>query len=166
MTLTPLMAADPDEYPELTTLANSALRHVAGLMSVHAIGGLRRIHKKGVFDRPYDKDVTTPVNLPGVPETVIAGQHAVGKALLDYLAAIGFDGMQLGISKEDAQAMAALWSPPPEPAPTSDGDRLDPKPAEETEHKQPETAHARQPGQQTHQKPADNRAGETTEKEN
>lgn len=144
MTLTPQLAADFDEYPELRTLANAALRHVAGLMSVHSIAGLRRIHKKGVFDHPYDKDVTTPADIPGVPETVIAGQHAVGKALLDYLAAVGFDGMQLGISKEDAQAMASLWAPPPEPgqAPAPDGDGLDPKPADAPE--QPETAHTGQ----------------------
>jgi hypothetical protein len=148
MTLTPQLAADFDEYPELRALANAALRHVAGLMSIHSIAGLRRIHKKGVFDHPYDKDVTTPVDIPGVPETVIAGQHAVGKALLDYLAAIGFDGMQLGISKEDAQAMAALWAPPQAPGaePGHGEDGLDPKPADTPADtsEQPETAHAGQ----------------------
>ena len=161
MTLTPQLAADFDEYPELRALANAALRHVAGLMSVHSIAGLRRIHKRGVFDHPYDKDVTTPVDIPGVPETVIAGQHAVGKALLDYRAAIGFDGLQLGITKEDAQAMASLWAPPPgptAPAPASGGDGLDPQPAEENESKQPETAHAEQPGQQEQPKDKNNTA--------
>ena len=136
MKLIPQIEADLDEYPELRPLADAALRRVAELMSAHAIIELRRLHKRGVFDHPYTKDIVTPINLPTVPQTVFAGQQAAGKALLDYLESIGMSGLQLEVTQDDVNRMASLWAPP-QKEPQGGADNLDPKPAEDRKDPDP-----------------------------
>ena len=156
MKLVPHVVADFDEYPELRTLGDAALRRIAELMSIHAIVEIRRLHKTGVFDHPYTKDIITPLDLPVVPHTVRAGQHAAGKALLDYLESIGISGLRLEVAQEDVNAMASLWMPPSAPQPeqhepAEGDDGLNPKPAEQAtpEEEQPaagpDTAASEQP---------------------
>lgn len=149
MKITPQIVADFEEYPELRRLVDLSLRRVAELMEIHDIGELRRIRKNGVFDHPYNKDVVTPLGSPYVPQTVAAARYAVGKALLDYLEAVGIAGVSLGIAKEEADGVLALWAPPPpkkdqprDPEPAGDV----PEPQQEGDHdaeplKEPETAH-------------------------
>lgn len=134
MKIVPQFTADFDEYPELRTLADAALRRVVELMSIHAIVELKRLRKTGVFDHPYVKDVVTPLEIPVVPNTVRAARYAAGKAMLDYLEAIGISSVQLEITQEDVQAIATLWVPPsevPPEAPKDDAGSLDPVPADE-----------------------------------
>jgi len=150
MNVIPQIAADLEEYPELRPLADMALRRVGELMSIHAIIELRRVHKHGVFDHPYTKDVITPIDLPTVPHTVRAGQHATGKALLDYLESIGISGLQLVVTQDDAKTMAALWSPSSgqrrkKPMKQEQPGDLDPKPAEDP--KVPDPGQEKDPGQ-------------------
>ena len=164
MKVIPHFVADFDEYPELRTLADAALRRVVELMSIHGIAEIRRMKKTGVFDHPYDKDVVTPVDVPTMPHTVRAGGYAAGVALLDYVEAIGMSGVSLELTREDVQAMAALWAPP---RPAQPAQSLDPVlvPSEdapgdersgtaaEPERQTPETSHK--------PKPANKPAGKT-----
>ena len=141
MKVIPHFVADFDEYPELRTLADAALRRVVELMSIHGIAEIRRMKKTGVFDHPYDKDVVTPVDVPTMPHTVRAGGYAAGVALLDYVEAIGMSGVSLELTREDVQAMASLWAPPqpapqaqdPVPVPTDAEVGADSVPAESAE---------------------------------
>ena len=89
MKVTPQISADLEEYPELRTIVNAAMRPVVDLMGTHGIVSLKRMHKVGVFDHPYVKDVVVPMEIPAMPAAVKAAQYAVGKALLDYLEASG-----------------------------------------------------------------------------
>ena len=106
------LTADLDEYPELAGLVENVVRRVAELMQLHDIIELRRIHKTGVFNHPYDKDVVTPIGVQSVPKTVAAVRYATGKALLDYLATIGVSGVGLALSKEEVDALDSFWRPP------------------------------------------------------
>ena len=164
MKVTPLVTADFEEYPELRRLVDLSLRRVAELMEIHDIGELRRIRKNGVFDHPYNKDVVTPLGSPYVPQTVAAARYAVGKALLDYLEAIGIAGVSLGIAKEEADGVLALWAPPPpkkeqprDPEPVGDV----PEPGQEGSHgaeplKEPDMARKTpEPGQPGQPEPSE-----------
>ena len=135
MKVTPQITADLEEYPELATLLNAVIRPVVDLMGAHAITSLRRIRKTGVFDHPYDKEVVTSMDMPVVPESVRAVQYMVGKALLDYLEAIGISGLSLEMSQDEVQAIANLWAPrrapQDKPLPPNNGDGLDPVPVGE-----------------------------------
>lgn len=112
MKATPQFRADPEEYPELSTLVNAVIRNVVTIMEAHDIGAVRRFHKDGVFDRPYTKDVVTPLGVPGVPRTVQAVREAAGKAVLDYLEAIGITGLSLEATAEEKANVSAIWNPP------------------------------------------------------
>lgn len=112
MKISPQLTADLDEYPELAGLVENVVRRVAELMQLHDIIELRRIHKTGVFNHPYDKDVVTPIGVQSVPKTVAAVRYATGKALLDYLATIGVSGVGLALSKEEVDALDSFWRPP------------------------------------------------------
>ena len=112
MKISPQLAADLDEYPELAGPVENVVRRVAELMQLHDIIELRRIHKTGVFNHPYDKDVVTPIGVQSVPKTVAAVRYATGKALLDYLATIGVSGVGLALSKEEVDALDSFWRPP------------------------------------------------------
>ena len=135
MKVTPQITADLEEYPELAKLLNAVIRPVVDLMGAHAITSLRRIRKTGVFDHPYDKDVVTPMDIPAMPESVRAVQYMVGKAILDYLEAIGISGLSLEMSQDEIRAMANLWAPrrvpQDKPLPPNSGDELDPVPVDE-----------------------------------
>ena len=149
MKVTPQITADLEEYPELAKLLNAVIRPVVDLMGAHAIASLRRIRKTGEFDHPYDKDVITPMNIPAVPESVMAVQYMAGKALLDYLAAIGVSGITLEMTQEEMQAIANLWAPrkvpPDKPPQQKEDDGLDPTPADgEWQEARPEN-HDEQP---------------------
>ncbi len=111
MKVTPQVAADLEEYPELRKLLSVTLRPVVDIMGAHAIASIRRIRKTGVFDHPYDKDVVAAMDIPGVPVSVQASQYAVAKALLDYLAAIGVSGIMVEAAPEELQGIAKLWMP-------------------------------------------------------
>lgn len=130
MRIVPQAVADLDEYPEIQPLGNAALRRVAELMGVHDILEIRRLRKTGLFEHPYTKDVVIPIGIPVTPPTVQAVRHAVGKALLDYLEAVGFSGLRLEVTQEDTQALAALWAPPEQPAAAPGSASLDPQPAD------------------------------------
>ena len=142
MKVTPQISADLEEYPELRTVINAAMRPVVDLMGVHAIVSLRRMHKVGVFDHPYSKDVVTPLDIPAMPPSVKAAQYAAGKAMLDYLETIGITGVSLEMTEDEARQMATLWTGPlklkepdqePDQGPGQagkDGDGLDPIPAD------------------------------------
>lgn len=119
MKVTPIISADVEEYPELRKLLNMVLRPVVDIMGAHAISSIRRIHKTGVFDHPYDKDLVVPLALPGVPESVRASQYTVGKALLDYLSAIGVSGLTIEAGQDDLRGLVELWQPQAERAPKS-----------------------------------------------
>lgn len=112
MKATPLFRADLEEYRELGTVVQAALRNVLMLMEVHDIKAVRRYRKDGVFDRPYVKDSVSPLGVTGVPNTVAAARDAVGTALLDYLEAIGISGLSLDATQEEIAAIEALWNPP------------------------------------------------------
>ena len=161
MRIVPQAVADLDEYPEIQPLGNAALRRVAELMGVHDILEIRRLRKTGLFEHPYTKDVIIPIGIPVTPPTVQAVRHAVGKALLDYLEAVGFSGLRLEVTQEDTQALAALWAPPapaPGPAPAQPAnptDGLDPRPVETSA--QPAADTEKQSAQ------AENPAGNTVE---
>lgn len=111
MKATPTFRADLDEYPELGTLVQAAVRHVITIMQVHDIGALRRYRKDGVFERPYAKDTVTPLGVPGVPQTVAASRDAAGSALLDYLEAVGIEGLALEATQEEIISVGQLWNP-------------------------------------------------------
>ena len=112
MKISPQLTADLDEYPELVGLVENAVRRVAELMQIHDIIERRRIHKTGVFNHPYDKDVVTPIGVQSVPKTVAAVRYATGKALLDYLATIGVSGVGLSLSKDELDNLDSFWRPP------------------------------------------------------
>ena len=111
MKVTPQITADLDEYPELRRLVNVILRPVVDLMGIHAIASLRRMHKVGVFDHPYVKDVIVPVDIPTLPQSLRVSQDTVGKAILDYLEAVGVSGVTMEMSQEEVQSLAQLWMP-------------------------------------------------------
>ena len=117
MKATPLLRADPDEYPELSKIINTVVRDVVRIMQVHDIRSVRRFRKDGVFDRPYKKDTVTQLGVPGVPRTVSAIRDSVGSALLDYLEAIGVSGIALEATPEEVSGMGELWNPPAPPVP-------------------------------------------------
>lgn len=139
MKVTPLISADIEEYPELRKILNMALRPVVDIMGAHAISSIRRIHKTGVFDHPYDKDLVVPLALPGVPESVRASQYTVGKALLDYLSAIGVSGLTIEAGQDELRGLMELWQPqaarqaPAEPEKQSKAADSD-EPGKELEH--------------------------------
>lgn len=127
----PQFTADFDEYPELRVLADAALRRVVELMTVHGIVELKRLHKKGIFEHPYTKDIIVPLEIPVLPHTVMAVRYTVGKALLDYLEAVGVSALQLEMTQEDAAGVMALWSPPAQNPPQQRPQQersLDPEP--------------------------------------
>lgn len=145
MKVTPQITADLEEYPELAKLLNAVIRPVVDLMGAHAIASLRRMRKTGVFDHPYDKDVITPMGIPVVPESVMAVQYMAGKAMLDYLAAIGVSGITLEMTQEEMQAIANMWAPrkapPDKPPQQKEDDGLNPTPVDgegQEEEAQPE----------------------------
>lgn len=111
MKVTPQITADLDEYPELRQLINVILRPVVDLMGVHAIASLRRMHKVGVFDHRYDKDALVTVDVPTLPHSMQVAQYTVGKAILDYLEAVGVSGVTLEMSQEEVRSLAQLWMP-------------------------------------------------------
>lgn len=117
MKVTPILSADIEEYPELRKLLNMVLRPVVDIMGAHAISSIRRIHKTGVFDHPYDKDLVVPLGIPGVPESVRASQYTVGKAMLDYLSAIGVSGLTIEAGQDDLRGLVELWQPQADRAP-------------------------------------------------
>ena len=118
MTLIPQFRADYDEYPELRTLAPEAMSRIAELMGIHGIAELRRLHKVGIFDHPYEKDIIVPIDIPTLPVAVQACRPTAGKALLDYLEAIGLTGLKLqNFTKEDGVALTSLWAPKDKQAP-------------------------------------------------
>lgn len=142
----PRIVTDFEEYPELRALMNNALQRVVELMELHGIAEIRRMHKTGVFDRPYVKDVVTPIGL-SLPGTVQTSQYAVGQALLGYLESIGIQGISLELSKEDVASIAAIWAPPAPPASGADKPEgpasLDPQPVDTAE--QPDQAQDKTP---------------------
>lgn len=113
MKINPQIKADLEEYPELRRLYDSAIVSVVKLMQLHDIVDLRRIRKSGIFEHEYDKDVVTPLGLPGVPASVAATRYAAGKALLDYLETIGLSGLSLDIEQGDADGLVQIWKTPP-----------------------------------------------------
>lgn len=117
MKATPLFRADLEEYPELGKLINASVRHIITLMEIHDIGAVRRYRKDGVFERPYVKDVVTPLDVPGVPRSVAAARNAAGTAILDLLEATGIEGLSLEATKEEIASVAGLWEPKTAPAP-------------------------------------------------
>ena len=64
-----------------------------------------------MFDRPYVKDVVTPLGVWGVPAAVAAARGAVGSALLEYLEAVGITGIGITATEAEKGEVAALWSP-------------------------------------------------------
>lgn len=118
MRATPLFKADPEEYPEIGTMVNAVVRNVVEIMEVHDISAVKRFRKEGVFDRPYVKDVVTPLGVPNVPKTVAAVRESAGKAILDYLETIGITGLSLSeVTPDDLKGVAQLWAPPQPPQP-------------------------------------------------
>ena len=111
MNVIPQLKADIDEYPELGKLVGAVVRNVVEIMQVHDIGAVRRFRKDGVFDRPYVKDVVTPLGVRGVPAAVAAARDAVGSALLEYLEAVGMTGIGITATEAEKGEVAALWSP-------------------------------------------------------
>ena len=111
MNVIPQLKADMDEYPELGKLIGAVVRNVVEIMQVHDIGAVRRFRKEGVFDRPYVKDVVTPLGVRGVPAAVAAARDAAGSALLDYLEAVGMTGIGITATDDEKGEVAALWSP-------------------------------------------------------
>lgn len=112
MKATPQFRADPEEYPELGKIVNAVIRKIVEIMEVHDIGAVRRFRKDGVFDRPYVKDVVTPLGVPSVPRTVAAAREATGKAVLDYLETIGISGLSLEATAEERASVGTIWAPP------------------------------------------------------
>ncbi len=110
MTVTPQINADFEDYPELQTLYNAAIRRVIDLMQIHNIATLRRLTKVGVFDSKYTKDIVVPAGISGVPATVSAVQYSVAGALLDYLNTIGIQGVTLDLTAADVNAIGKLWN--------------------------------------------------------
>lgn len=138
MKVTPQISADLEEYPELRTIVNAAMRPVVDLMGIHGIVSLRRMHKVGVFDHPYVKDIVVPLEIPEMPVAVKAAQYAAGKALLDYLETVGVTGVTVEMSQEEAGQLASLWAPREVPPPACRlTPRQEPKAEPESEHVKP-----------------------------
>jgi len=136
MKVTPQISADLDEYPEIRTIVNAAMRPVVDLMGIHGIVSLKRMHKVGVFDHPYVKDSVVPIDIPAMPVAVKAAQYAAGKALLDYLETVGITGISIEMTQQEAEQLATLWAgprkAPPEPVPEPQPERRpEPKPEPE-----------------------------------
>lgn len=123
MNVIPQLKADMDEYPELGKLVGAVVRNVVEIMQVHDIGAIRRFRKEGVFDRPYVKDVVTPLGVMGVPNAVAAARNAAGSALLDYLEAVGLSGIGITATEDEKGEVAALWSPANNPAEKANAER-------------------------------------------
>lgn len=145
MKVTPIISADVEEYPELRRLLNMTLRPVVDIMGAHAISSIRRIHKTGVFDHPYDKDLVVPLGIPGVPESVRASQYTVGKALLDYLSAIGVAGLTIEAGQDDLQGLVELWQPRTAEAPQASCRAPSPAAAQDSNTAEPEKAAGDEP---------------------
>ena len=152
MKVTPIISADVDEYPELKRLLSMVIRPLVDIMGAHAIASVRRIHKVGVFDHPYDKDVVTPMGIPGVPEPVQAVQYAVGRSLLDYLSTIGIAGLTLEAGQDDLQGLMGLWQPESCPAAATPVSSVQPaqEPEKEPEPKAEQTGHTENTDQSAH----------------
>lgn len=123
MNVIPQLKADIDEYPELGKLVGAVVRNVVEIMQVHDIGAVRRFRKDGVFERPYVKDVVTPLGVRGVPAAVAAARDAVGSALLEYLEAVGMTGIGITATEAEKVEVAALWSPANNQAEKANADR-------------------------------------------
>ena len=123
MNVIPQLKSDIDEYPELGKLIGAVVRNVVEIMQVHDIGAVRRFRKDGVFDRPYVKDVVTPLGVRGVPAAVAAARDAVGSALLEYLEAVGMTGMGITATEDEKGEVAALWSPANKPTEKANAER-------------------------------------------
>lgn len=141
MKATPQFRADPEEYPELGTLVNAVIRNVVELMEAHDIGSVRRFRKDGVFDRPYVKDVVTPLGVPGVPVAVVAVRDTVGRAVLDYLETVGITGLSLEATPEEKASVGAIWAPPRQQVPPAvKSPVMDPTPVKQAEKAQTKKA--------------------------
>lgn len=111
MTATTNPTADFEEYPELSSLVNAVIRPLITIMEAHDIKTLRRIRKTGVFEHPYAKDIVIPLGVSGVPDTVSAARYAVGRALLDYLEAVGLHGLTINAQSDEIAEVSGLWAP-------------------------------------------------------
>lgn len=160
MKVTPQITADVDEYPELRRLLNIVLRPVVDIMGAHAIASVRRMRKVGVFDHPYVKDVVSPMNITAVPRAIVASQYTVGRALLDYLEAIGMSGVTIEATAEELKGIAGLWEAPracPAVKPAKPAEPEEPKPAAKPAERQaPEEV----PGQENNNNKEEQENGE------
>lgn len=152
MKVTPQITADFEDYPELAPLIDQAIRRVVELMEIHDISEIRRVHKTGVFDRPYTKDVVTPLGVATLPNTVSAVRYAAGKAILDYLETIGISGIGISMTSEEIANVAALWvqrasSPAQSQQASGENASLEPEPASEVPDTQDDAAKPQTPAE-------------------